>query len=163
MLTVDFVQYNEITTAIVELHTKQGQTFSWLEENINNYKVSEDANGFPVYNYTPTESQILEAHSRILESTGISVSLPASIGVEACRSAKQNTNRNTCKYYIYSLYPQEVQFNGLNGTLGEGVNDSMVEHILAIRTEENRVYDLLDAATTVAEVASVEQPTWPEV
>ena len=72
-------------------------------------------------------------------------------------------NRADCKTKILSVYTEEVQRNAGLGVYSTGYVDTMSAYIAACIAEENRVYSLLAAATTVNEILAVESPVFPEV
>lgn len=74
-----------------------------------------------------------------------------------------NENRSDCETQILSIYPDKLQRSAALGVYPQSYVDTMSDYIARCITEENRVFDLLEAATTVAEIMAVETPTYPKV
>jgi len=77
-------------------------------------------------------------------------------------AGKQAAIKAECKTYIYSLYPPEIQASMSLGLYPANELDTMTAFIAGCIAEENRVYDLLGAATTETEITTI-NPIWPEV
>jgi len=73
-------------------------------------------------------------------------------------------NRMACQTQIYSVYSAETQLSAFGGVLGEAVRVMVRDYIKACKTEEDRVFDLLEAATitTVDELIAIEKPNYPK-
>jgi len=72
----------------------------------------------------------------------------------------QNQNKANCKSLIYTRYNQEFQNNMGIGLIPEATAATAATWIMDMREEENRVFDLLEAATTLEELNAIETPTW---
>lgn len=83
----------------------------------------------------------------------------------AYRTKVQNANKAACTAHIYASYPIEIQASVANSVYVSATSDAyeqtMVDFIANSIAEENRVFDLLELALTVAQIDLVEQPTWP--
>ena len=79
------------------------------------------------------------------------------------KSAKQTANKAACTAFILQHYPEPIQRSAALGVYPSEISAAMTDHIVDIIAEENRVFDLLEAATTIEELNAVENPTWPEV
>ena len=79
------------------------------------------------------------------------------------KSAKQTANKAACTAFILQHYPEPIQRSAALGVYPSEISTAMTDHIVDIIAEENRVFDLLEAATTIEELNAVENPTWPEV
>ena len=75
----------------------------------------------------------------------------------------QTENREACKALILSKYPIEIQASMNAGVYSAAAFESYQAFLAACITEENRVFDLLNAATTIEGLNTIETPTWPEV
>lgn len=77
------------------------------------------------------------------------------------RESIQNKNRVSCSSYILSQYDEARQRNVALAGIPTAEGDAIIQHILNVRVEENRVFDLLDAATTLDALRAVPKPIWP--
>jgi len=75
----------------------------------------------------------------------------------------QTRNKQSCTSFILEKYPEPTQRSAALGVYPAEFVETMADHIARIIAEENRVCDLLSAATTIEELTAVETPTWPEV
>lgn len=72
-------------------------------------------------------------------------------------------NRSDCESQILSVYPDKIQRSAALGVYPQSYIDTMSDYIVRCIAEENRVFDLLEAATTVTEIMAVEKPAYPKV
>lgn len=77
------------------------------------------------------------------------------------RERIQKAHKASCQQVIYEEYPAPIQSSASLDVYPSAVKEAMVERIALIIAEENRVYDLLDKATTLNELYDVEEPVWP--
>ena len=75
----------------------------------------------------------------------------------------QTENRENCKSHILEKYPIENQASMNAGVYSATEFEPYQAFLVACITEENRVFDLLEAATTIEGLNTIELPTWPEV
>lgn len=78
------------------------------------------------------------------------------------KSAVQQANKAACTAHILGRYPMPIQQSAALGVYPVDVRDTMVEFIAACIAEENRVFDLVEAATSISQLATISVPTWPE-
>jgi hypothetical protein len=78
------------------------------------------------------------------------------------KSAVQQANKAACTAHILGRYPMPIQQSAALGVYPVDVRDTMVEFIAACIAEENRVFDLVEAATSIPQLAAISGPTWPE-
>lgn len=74
----------------------------------------------------------------------------------------QESNRQACKAFILSKYPETIQRSAALGVYAPKILRAMSDHISRIIDEENRVFALVEAAETPEELAATEGPNWPE-
>jgi len=79
------------------------------------------------------------------------------------KQAKQTANKEACKSHILAKYPIEIQLSMNAGIYTPAEFEAYQAFVVACIAEENRVFDLLEAATTIEELNQVEEPIWPEV
>jgi len=77
------------------------------------------------------------------------------------KEERQDTNRTACTAAILTVYPEPIQRSASLGVYPGDYITTMTSFIAACIAEENRVFNLLEAATTVAEIDAIELPTWP--
>jgi len=75
----------------------------------------------------------------------------------------QSKNKDACKSHILSKYPLEIQASMNAGVYSALAFEAYQTFLAACINEENRVFDLLEAALTIEELTLVPEPTWPEV
>jgi len=75
----------------------------------------------------------------------------------------QNSNKKSCESFILSEYPEPIQRSAALGVYPQATIDTMVDQIARCIVEENRVFDLLESATTIDELQVIETPVWTEV
>ncbi|MBK7186936.1 MAG: hypothetical protein IPH85_13650 [Ignavibacteria bacterium] len=78
----------------------------------------------------------------------------------AIKSAAIASNRAECSSRIYARYPAGRQLSALAGLYDSANVATMVDWIAANISAENTAADLIEAATTVAEVEAV-AVVWP--
>lgn len=76
------------------------------------------------------------------------------------KAAKLAQIRSDASAIITAKYPLWYQTNVANGVYSEAIGATMKAGIAAVITESNRCEDLVDAATTVEEIAAA-TPNWP--
>lgn len=96
--------------------------------------------------------------NKLVEWTGLAAEIFATK-----KAQTQATNKAACRLRILAKYPLETQSSALMGVYPAEVKDAMVAFIAACVVEENRVFDLVEAATTEEALESVDKPVWPEV
>ena len=74
----------------------------------------------------------------------------------------QSANKAACEAHIYSTYPVPIQLSLNAGIYGAEAKATYQSFLSACKTEEDRVFDLLEAAMTLELLNAVEQPVWPE-
>ena len=72
------------------------------------------------------------------------------------------TNKAECRAHIYAKYPLEKQLSAAQSVYPAEECDAIRLFIANCKVEEDRVSDLLDAATDDIELDNVESPSWPE-
>lgn len=82
------------------------------------------------------------------------------LSIEKVRA--QTHSKAVCEEYILKRYPLTVQSSMSLGVYPADQKDTMVNFIASCVDEENRVFDLIESASTLEEVQSV-IPSWPEV
>ena len=75
----------------------------------------------------------------------------------------QSKNKDACKSHILSIYPIEIQASMNAGVYSALAFEAYQTFLAACINEENRVFDLLEAATTIDELTLVPEPIYPEV
>jgi len=78
------------------------------------------------------------------------------------RSEVQTANKTACTQIILSRYPLTVQQSASLGVYPAVVRDTMANFIGRCIAEENRVFDLAEAAVSIEQLAAI-IPQWPEV
>jgi len=76
---------------------------------------------------------------------------------------QQDTNKASCTTFILEHYSEPIQRSAALGVYSQEYATIMADHIANIIEEENRVWDLLEAAKTMEDLSLVESPKWPEV
>ncbi len=76
------------------------------------------------------------------------------------KSDKLTKIREDAKTIIESKYPTWYQANVANGIYSEAIGDTMKAGIALVIAESNRCEDLVDSATTEAQINAV-TPNWP--
>ena len=79
------------------------------------------------------------------------------------RDRIQTANKQACTTYILSKYPFEIQSSMNAGVYSVTAYEAYQAFLVTCIAEENRVFDLLESATTIILLEAVEVPTWPEV
>ena len=79
------------------------------------------------------------------------------------KAARQLANKEDCKAHILKKYPLEIQSSAALGLYAEADTAVMQDYIADHLEEENTVFDLLEATTTMEELDAVKKPVWPEV
>ncbi len=80
--------------------------------------------------------------------------------VGACRAAIQQRNKLACRAGILTAYPAEIQLSMNAGIYAAEKITEYQDFLARMIAEENRVFDLIDAASDPTSVAA---PRWPEV
>ena len=80
----------------------------------------------------------------------------------ATRESRQNNNKEACTAHILGAYPDPIQRSAALGVYPQAKCDAIRDFVANCVEEENRVFALLEAATTMAELEAIESPTWPE-
>ena len=80
---------------------------------------------------------------------------------QAEKDRVQTDNKSACENHILKRYPLTTQSSMDMGIYPVELKEAMIDWIAACIAEENRVFDLVGAATTREELASI-IPTWPE-
>ena len=80
----------------------------------------------------------------------------------AAKSFAVAANRAEARRRILARWPLEQQSSATLGIYPQSVADTMRANIAAVIAAENDAADLIDAATTVAEVEAV-VPNWPVI
>ena len=83
--------------------------------------------------------------------------------LRTAKTNKQTANKAACTAFILSFYPEAIQRSAALGVYPPTTVSAMADHIALIIAEENRVFDLLEAASTIELLNAVEDPAWPEV
>ena len=91
-----------------------------------------------------------------LDATTTSENLAA--GVDRIQAA----NKEACTDHILETYKGPIQRSAALGVYPQIKCDAIRDFIANCVEEENRVFALLEAATTMAELEAIESPTWPE-
>jgi len=76
------------------------------------------------------------------------------------RRRLQTRNKKACRGHILAKYPVEIQHSMNAGVYGSESLTAYQEFLAACIAEENRVFDLLEAAI---DPTIIETPNWPEV
>jgi len=84
----------------------------------------------------------------------------AALGVY--KTAAIARNRAEARRRIEAKWPDPIQRSAALGVYPQATVDTMVANIAAVIEAENAAADLIDAATTVAEVEAV-TPNWPVI
>jgi hypothetical protein len=80
----------------------------------------------------------------------------------SAKEEMQQANKAACTARILGRYPAPIQQSAALGVYPVDVRDTMVEFIAACIAEENRLFDLIEAATALNQLAAISPPTWPE-
>ena len=80
----------------------------------------------------------------------------------AAKAFAIDANRAEARRRIEAKWPAPVQRSAALGVYPQATVDTMVANIAAVIAAENAAADLIDVATTVAEVEAV-QPNWPVI
>jgi hypothetical protein len=78
------------------------------------------------------------------------------------RSEVQTANKTACTNCILGKYPSTIQQSAALGVYPVAIKDDMVDFIGRCIAEENRVFDLAEAATSIEQLTAI-TPSWPEV
>jgi len=78
------------------------------------------------------------------------------------RESRQNNNKEACTDHILETFPEPIQRSAALGVYPQAKCDAIRDFVANCVEEENRVFALLEAATTMAELEAIESPTWPE-
>ncbi len=78
------------------------------------------------------------------------------------RKKIQAENKSSCRAHILSKYPLEIQSSAALGVYPEEQKTLMADFIAACVEEENKVFDKLEAASSLEALALVAKPVWPE-
>ena len=78
------------------------------------------------------------------------------------KAQRASTNKADCTSHILAQYPEPIQRSALMGIYSAAYITTMADFIAACVVEENRVFDLIEAATTMAELNLVKAPIWPK-
>jgi len=71
----------------------------------------------------------------------------------------QQANRSACTAHILGRYPLPIQHSAALGVYPVSVRDAMVAFIGGCITEENRVFDLIEAAESMYQLEAISPPT----
>lgn len=82
--------------------------------------------------------------------------------LRAYRGIKQDAFREECEAHIYEAYPVPIQSSMALGVYPDAAVTKMKNFIAACIEEENRVFDLIEAAATEAAINLI-IPIWPGV
>lgn len=80
----------------------------------------------------------------------------------AAKAEVQTANKTACTQIILSRYPLTIQQSASLGVYPAAVRDTMADFIGRCIAEENRVFDLAEAAVSIEQLAVI-IPQWPEV
>jgi hypothetical protein len=79
------------------------------------------------------------------------------------KNIRQTNNKSACDNHILSFYSGKIQDSFNAGVYSEAATIVYKDFLVVCIAEENRVFDLIEATTTIEELNAVESPTWPEV
>lgn len=83
------------------------------------------------------------------------------------KSEAQAQNKAECESRIFAVYPQGKQLSFAHGVYqgatAEAEYTAMLDDVASMVEEENRVFALIEAATDIAGVVAVKDPTWPTI
>lgn len=82
--------------------------------------------------------------------------------LDVVKSKRQLKWQAECQDRIYLAYPQEIQMSMSLGVYQDEFVAEATDYIAACIQEENRVFDLIEAAGTASEARGI-TPVWPVV
>lgn len=72
-------------------------------------------------------------------------------------------NRSACSAHILSKYPLAIQSSASLGVYPQAIKDAMTDFIGRCIAIENATYDIIEAATTMAQLEAIPSPVYSEV
>jgi hypothetical protein len=79
----------------------------------------------------------------------------------AARAEMQQANKTACTNHILARYPLTVQQSASLGVYPVAVRDTITDFVGRCIAEENRLFDLAEAAATEEQLSAI-TPVWPE-
>lgn len=140
---------------------KQLINLEWWPEELSNPHIDTNTQKYGAEILTPdVDRKVVVVSHEVLELTSEEISEI----VTAKQEELQAQNKTACRKHILNSYNADIQRSAALGVYPSTVIDPMSEFITACIAEENRVFDLLEAATTIPEIETIQAGlTWPEV